>query len=182
MGAPHVVAVLLLSCSLAAACGSDPAPEIQTDAPSALTVSSKAFDDGEAIPVRYTCDGPGVSPPLAWSDGSSRTAAWALVVDDPDAPDGDFVHWLVVDIPPPTRSVAEGAVPADGTELTDSSGDPGWSGPCPPSGTHHYRFTVYGLSERTRLPEDASLDEALAAIGDAAVEKGSLVGTYRHGS
>lgn len=182
MGPRPVIAVLLLTCGLAVGCGSDPAPEVDTDAPSDLTVASEAFDDGEEIPVRYTCDGEEVSPPLAWSGGSSRPAAWALVVDDPDAPDGSFVHWVVVDISSSTHAVAEGDVPAGGIELTNSADNLGWTGPCPPSGPHHYRFTVYGLSERTGLTEDASLDDALARIGNTAVAKGRLVGTYRHTS
>ena len=148
--------------------------------PSTLAVTSTAFADGASIPVGFTCDGQEQSPPLAWTgDGASaKPAAWALVVDDPDAPGGTFVHWVVLDIPPATRSVAAGAVPPGATQALTSAGSASYAGPCPPSGTHHYRFTVYALSAATGLPDGTSTDEALAAITSTADAQGTLVGTY----
>ena len=102
----------------------------------------------------------------------------ALVVDDPDAPSGTFTHWVVVDIPTSTTSSAEDGVPEGGIETTTSAGSPAYAGPCPPSGTHHYRFTVVALDADTGLAEGASLDEALAAVDDHAVASGTLTGTY----
>jgi Raf kinase inhibitor-like YbhB/YbcL family protein len=146
-------------------------------------VTSTEFADGEAIPVAFTCDGAETSPPLAWNgDAGAKPAAWALVVDDPDAPGGTFVHWVVLDIPPATRSVAAGAVPAGSTQATNSSGSAAYAGPCPPSGTHHYRFTVYALTAPTGLADGASTDDALAKIRSAAEAKGTLVGVYARGS
>jgi Raf kinase inhibitor-like YbhB/YbcL family protein len=142
-------------------------------------VTSASFTDGGAIPVRFTCDGDQTSPPLSWSDGADATpAAWALVVDDPDAPGGTFVHWVVFDIPAGTRSVAPGAVPAGGRQAVGSAGSAGYAGPCPPSGTHHYRFTVYALSAPTGLDDGVGADDALAGIRAGADAQGTLVGTY----
>jgi Raf kinase inhibitor-like YbhB/YbcL family protein len=170
--------IVVLCCLVAAGCGDDPAPEVEVAAPESLTVTSTAFEDGEPIPGQFTCDGDQTSPPLAWSAGSDDPQAWALVVDDPDAPDGPFVHWVVVDIPAATRSIDEGTTPDGAAEALNSAGDTGWTGPCPPSGTHHYRFTVYGLSDPTGLDDGASIDDALDAVQDAAVEQGTLIGTY----
>ena len=86
---------------------------------------------------------------------------------------------VLLDVPAATREVAEGEVPDGAAQADNSAGDAGWTGPCPPSGTHHYRFTVYGLSKGTGLDDGASLEDALAAVGDAAVAEGTLVGTYR---
>jgi Raf kinase inhibitor-like YbhB/YbcL family protein len=160
----------------AAGCGGDhpSAP----DAPELVSVSSTAFGRGGAIPARYTCDGSKVSPPLSWSGGPSGTRAWAVVVDDPDAPHGTFVHWVVLDLPASVRSVAEGAVPTSGVEALNSAGGAAYFPPCPPEGTHHYRFTVYALAAPTGLDDGAALDRALAAVGDHALGRGSLTATY----
>jgi Raf kinase inhibitor-like YbhB/YbcL family protein len=115
---------------------------------------------------------------LAWTDDAGgRPAAWALVVDDPDA-GGTFVHWVVLDIPPATRSIAAGSVPAGATQAMNSAGSAAYAGPCPPSGTHHYRFTVYALSAPTGLPDGAATEDAIAKIRSAAQAKGTLVGLY----
>jgi Raf kinase inhibitor-like YbhB/YbcL family protein len=141
-------------------------------------VSSTAFGEGQPIPDRYTCAGDEVSPPLSWSGVPDDAAAVALVVDDPDAPSGTFTHWVVLDIPSTTTSSAEDSVPDGGIQATTSAGDAAYAGPCPPSGTHHYRFTVVALDAETGLAEGASLDEALAAVDDHAIATGVLTGTY----
>jgi Raf kinase inhibitor-like YbhB/YbcL family protein len=104
----------------------------------------------------------------------------ALVVDDPDAPGGTFVHWLVHDIPPTVSGVGRGQVPEGGRQITNSSDGDSYFGPCPPSGTHHYRFTVYALPSGIRLSDDATMDDALTAIYDKAIASGRLVGLYTH--
>jgi Raf kinase inhibitor-like YbhB/YbcL family protein len=147
------------------------------DAPSVITVTSTAFDDGGSVPRRFTCDGDEVTPPLAWSGVPSDAAAVALVVDDPDAPSGTFTHWVVLDLPPTTTSLTEGAA-APGPQARNSAGKAAWTGPCPPRGTHRYRFTVVALRERTGLAAGADLREALAAVRDAAVAQGRLTATY----
>ena len=170
--------VPLLCCLAAAGCGDDPAADLHVEAPSSVTVTSPAFDEGGEIPTRFTCDGEEISPPLAWESTSGNPRAWALVVDDPDAPGGTFVHWVVLDIPRGTRSVAQATAPAESAQVDNSAGDPAYAGPCPPSGRHRYRFTVYGLSETTGLEDGAALADALAAITSAAVSRGTLLATY----
>ena len=144
-----------------------------------ITVSSSAFQDRQPIPERFTCDGDGDAPPLTWDDVPSDAAALALVVDDPDAPNGTFVHWIVLDIPSETTGLEAGAVPSGATQAKNSAGKASYAGPCPPSGTHRYRFTVYALSRPTGLSDGADTAQALAAIKSAATAQGRLVGTYK---
>jgi Raf kinase inhibitor-like YbhB/YbcL family protein len=186
---PHLrlrtVVVLLCAAGLAGCGGSasdppDTAPSAG-GAPASITVTSTAFDDGGAIPVRFTCDGNETSPELAWT-GGGKPAAWALVVDDPDAPGGGFVHWVVLDIPASTRSLAEGAAPSGATQVTNSAGSASYAGPCPPSGTHHYRFTVYALPAPTGLSGDVDTGDAMAKVRSSATAQGTLVGLYSRGS
>ena len=146
-----------------------------------IEVTSTAFAEGEPVPVKYTCDGDEVAPPLAWSGVPSDAAGVALVVDDPDAPSGTFTHWVVLDIPVATTSSAEGGVPEGGVQATTSAGSAAYAGPCPPSGTHRYRFTVVALDAETGLAEGAALDEALAAVEEHSVAQGTLTGTYSRG-
>ena len=171
-----LVATTLL---LAAGCGGDDsAEEPATDLAESITVTSSAFEADQPIPRHYTCDGHDVSPPLAWDGTPGDAEAMALVVDDPDAPGGTYVHWIVLDGAPATTSVDEGSVPSGGVQAANSDGDAAYAGPCPPSGTHHYRFTVYALDAPTGLADGAGTDEALAAIDDHVVARGQLVGTY----
>lgn len=145
-----------------------------------ISVTSTAFDDGQPIPQAYSCDGDEVSPPLAWSGVPSGAAALALVVDDPDAPGGTYVHWVVANIDAGADGVAEGTVPSGGLQVENSAGDASYAGPCPPSGTHHYRFTVYALDSTIDVTADEDLDAVFSAIDDASLGQGSLTGTYEH--
>jgi Raf kinase inhibitor-like YbhB/YbcL family protein len=146
--------------------------------PLSITVTSPAFRDGETIPRKYTCDGEGVAPPLAWKDIPANVAALALVVDDPDAPRGTFTHWIVLDFEAIAGSLAEGGVPPGVKQAKNSGGKTGYYGPCPPSGTHHYRFTVCGLSAATGLLDGAGLDEALKAIDAKTIARGRITALY----
>ena len=173
-------AVLLVLAVLAVGCADDGdgAEEPATGVDESITVTSSAFEADRPIPEVYSCDGDDVSPPLAWDGVPADAEAVALVVDDPDAPGGTYVHWIVLDIPPATTSVGEGAVPDGGVQADNSNGDAAYTGPCPPGGTHHYRFTVYALHAPTGLFEGAPTDEALAAIDEHATARGRLTATY----
>ncbi|HEY3505569.1 MAG TPA: YbhB/YbcL family Raf kinase inhibitor-like protein [Actinocatenispora sp.] len=146
--------------------------------PAGMTVRSPAFAGGQPIPTRYTCRGAGESPALSWSAGPSGTRAFALVVDDPDAPGGTYTHWVVTDIPPGTRRIDAGGQPS-GTVGRNSAGRATWTPPCPPAGTgtHHYRFTVYALPEPLRLSAGTKPGDAVRAVRDAARASGRLTGT-----
>lgn len=146
--------------------------------PASISVTSSAFADGGSIPREYTCDGAGRVPPLAWEDVPDEADALALVVDDPDAPSGTFTHWVVLDLATDVREVADGRVPQGTPQALNSGGRSGWYPPCPPSGSHHYRFTVHALSRTTGVPDGAPLERALAAIRGFTIASGTLTGTY----
>ncbi|TDO46377.1 hypothetical protein EV643_111230 [Kribbella sp. VKM Ac-2527] len=144
-----------------------------------ITVTSTAFSEGGRIPSKFTCDSDNVSPPLTWRGLPANTTALALVVDDPDAPRGTYVHWVLLDLPADLTSLGENLTPPPGTvQAKNSAGRATYFGPCPPSGTHHYRFTIYALSAPTDLPPGAPLDEALKAIKTFTIAQGRLTGLY----
>ena len=175
----RALTVVMASGLLLAGCGGDASSaRDEPEVPSTMRVTSTAFGQDESIPVRFTCDGDEVSPPLAWSGVPASSAALALVVDDPDAPSGTFIHWAVYNIDPAQSALAAGEVPTGASQAKNSGGGVGYTGPCPRSGTHHYRFTVVALDAPTGLDQGSSLDDALAAVDDHAIASGTLTGTY----
>lgn len=146
--------------------------------PQVIVVKSTAFADGEPLASRFTCDGAGEVPPLTWEGVPGSAQAVALVVDDPDAPSGTFTHWVVVDMPPSTSRLEAPGLPRGAVQAKNSGGRASYFPPCPPSGIHHYRFTVYALARPTGLAEGAPLDQALRAVEGNAVAQGRLTGTY----
>jgi Raf kinase inhibitor-like YbhB/YbcL family protein len=156
----------------------DRAPTVES--PATLTVTSPAFDDGAAIPREFTCKGANTSPPLAWSGVPDGARSLALVVDDPDA-DATFTHWVVYNIDPAQGTLAAGTVPAGALQARNSGGDVGYTGPCPPSGTHHYRFTVYVLRSPLTVPPGGAPGRVLVAIRGKTTARGTLTGTFAAG-
>ena len=152
----------------------------------AFSLTSEAFKNGETIPTRYTCDGENVSPPLAWDGAPAETNAYALIMDDPDAPGGTFTHWLLYDLESTALSLPEGieTVPMPayglaGTQGSNDGGGIGYTGPCPPPGDpHRYNFTVYALGETVALEPGATKDELLAAMEGHVLAEAQLVGRY----
>jgi Raf kinase inhibitor-like YbhB/YbcL family protein len=143
-----------------------------------FVLTSPSFDEGGAIPVRHSCDGVNVSPALAWQGAPQGTVSLALIVDDPDA--RNFIHWVVFDIP----GASAGSLP-EGLRATDSPpqgrndfGRPGYGGPCPPSGTHHYRFTLWALSSRLGLTGTPSAAEVRTASTIRILGQTTLTATY----
>ena len=144
-----------------------------------MNLSSTAFTNGDEIPDKYGCRGADVNPPLEFGGQPSDSKTLALIVSDPDAPHGTFYHWIMWNLPSSQTSIPEGwAAPASVIVGVNGFGTRNWQGPCPPSGTHHYHFTIYALDEPLNLPSTASTTEILAAIGNHALAKGELVGTY----
>jgi Raf kinase inhibitor-like YbhB/YbcL family protein len=170
--------VLLLGLGLAA-CSRGGAPEVNRELPDTISVTSSAFADGAKIPTRFTCAGANLAPPLAWSGAPEDAVELALVVDDPDAPGGTYTHWVLFHLDPGVTGLQEGQVPPGARQAHNSGGEVGYTGPCPPGGpAHHYRFTVYALSDRLDLADRAELDEALQGITRAATARGRLSGTF----
>lgn len=150
-----------------------------------LTLQSPAFDEGGAIPAAYTCHGIELSPPLRWSGAPEGTQSFALIVDDPDAPDPaapkmTYVHWVLFNIPADVTGLPEGiaALPAGtGQGLTDA-GATGYVGPCPPIGTHRYYHKLYALDARLALTGTPSKAELLAAMEGHILAQASLMGVF----
>ncbi|HEY6460259.1 MAG TPA: YbhB/YbcL family Raf kinase inhibitor-like protein, partial [Polyangiaceae bacterium] len=135
-----------------------------------ISVTSRAFANGGAIPVDYSCDGTGKSPPLTWSAPPEGTKTMAIILDDPDAPGGTFTHWIAFNIPAATVSLPEGAdIAALGGAEGDNGFDrPGYGGPCPPRREmHRYYFHVYALDKQLTARPGASRDEVDAAMQHA---------------
>ena len=144
----------------------------------ALALTSPAFHSGGMIPARYTCDGLDVSPPLRWSHVPARTRAFALRLDDPDAPGGTFTHWTLWNLSPKTTRIAAGF--RWSFEGTTSFGRLGYGGPCPPPGPpHHYVFRLYALNARLMLRRGASTARFGTALHGHVVATSRLVGLYR---
>jgi hypothetical protein len=142
-----------------------------------FALSSDAFQAGGEIPAGYTCDGRNLSPELSWKNVPAGAKSLALVVRDPDAPSGDFLHWAVVDIPPGVSQLAAGArPPAPSRELANDAGTAGYTGPCPPSGRHRYVFTLYALSTDSFAAGQARLEDYLDA---RALGKAVLTALYQ---
>lgn len=143
-----------------------------------LSVSSPAFDDGADIPVKYTCDGENLSPPLSWSGVPEDAQSLVLIVDDPDAPAGTFVHWVLFDLSPDESSLSEGSTGV-GTQGENSSRQLGYTGPCPPQGpTHRYFFKLYALDQPTKLEPGATKADVERAMQGHVLAQGELVGRY----
>jgi Raf kinase inhibitor-like YbhB/YbcL family protein len=131
---------------------------------------------GDVIPPEYTCEGADRSPAVNWSDLPEGTAEVALVVTDLTA--GEYVHWIAFGLDPAAGGVAEGAAASLPSQAVNGFGNATYGGPCPPSGTHTYRFTVYALGQQLEIPSGGPADEALAAIGAATLDSTSSTGTF----
>ena len=161
----------------------------QTDKPKpdggkTMKLTSSAFEDGGKIPAKYTCDGANISPPLTWENPPEGTKTLALISDDPDAPVGIWIHWVIFNLEPKLGGLAE-AVP---TERTLAHGAKqgindfrkiGYGGPCPPGGTHRYFFKLYALDTKLELNPGITKSDLLKAMKGHVLEECQLMGTYR---
>jgi Raf kinase inhibitor-like YbhB/YbcL family protein len=145
-----------------------------------MTLRSPAFDDRARIPPEYSHAGGDVSPPLEWSQAPEEVVEIALVCEDPDAPSGTFVHWLLAGIPPDTTALDPGEPPAGAVSGRNDYGTRGYGGPHPPEGDrpHRYLFHLYGLSEPSGLSEGFSAEDLRVAEQEKVVASGTLVGTF----
>ncbi|MDE3068772.1 MAG: YbhB/YbcL family Raf kinase inhibitor-like protein [Verrucomicrobiota bacterium] len=150
-----------------------------------MELTSAAFANGQPIPQKYTCQGSGVSPPLAWSNAPANAMSFALIADDPDAPMGTWVHWVLYDLPPTAKALAENTprspVLAEGAKqgLNDFK-TTGYGGPCPPPGkAHRYFFKLYALDTTLTLKPGATKKELLQAMEGHILAEGQLMGKYQ---
>jgi Raf kinase inhibitor-like YbhB/YbcL family protein len=148
-----------------------------------ISISAEEFKEGETIPDEFTCEGKDISPSLSWKGIPAGTKSIALIMDDPDAPGGTFVHWVLYNMPAETQKLPK-AMPLN---LTDGSmhgmtnfGRPGYGGPCPPPGKpHRYYFKIYALDTKLNLPPGASKNQVESAMKGHIIAKGELMGKYK---
>ena len=170
-------------CLVAASCAEDTRTAKQPAM--SLQITSTAFADGQPIPEKYTCTGPNGSPPLQWTNAPAGVKSFALIADDPDAPMGTWVHWVIYRLPPTMTALAEKTPPAP--ELPDGSrqgindfGQVGYGGPCPPPGKpHRYDFKLYALDTPLNLKAGATRKELLKVMEGHVLAQGQLMGTFQ---
>jgi Raf kinase inhibitor-like YbhB/YbcL family protein len=144
-----------------------------------MQLSSDAFEDGGTIPAEHTCDGADTSPQLAWTDVPDGADSFALIVDDPDA--GGFVHWVLIDIGGDVQDLPAGDGDSIATPGRNDFGRVGWAGPCPPSGEHRYRFTLYALARPIEIAGEADAGAVRDAVRDIVLAEETLIGVYARG-
>ena len=148
-----------------------------------LNIKSTAFEGGNSIPKQYTCDGADISPQLSWSQPPEGTGSMVLICDDPDAPMGTWVHWVLYGLSPDTLEISEN-IPDDREVLGGAKHGVndfhkyGYGGPCPPGGTHRYFFKLYAVNTVVDLDPGATKDEVLDAIKGHVLAQGQLMGRY----
>lgn len=186
-----VVAFLLWASMAIVACTSNPKPSPQTPTPSPssqkkseIVLTSAAFKEGQAIPRQYTCDGVNVSPPLEWTGVPKTAKTLAIIADDPDAPAGTWLHWVLYNIPADNIGFVENVpatenLKAGGFQGKNDFGKIGYGGPCPPSGTHRYLFKIYAIDGELPLQAGATKADLEKAMQGHVVAQGQLMGTYR---
>jgi Raf kinase inhibitor-like YbhB/YbcL family protein len=140
-----------------------------------LGISSPAFQEGKMIPEEYTCQGKNISPPLTISHLPDKTISMVLIMDDPDAPGGGFDHWVVYDMPP-TASIVQDY--SDGIAANNGKGDAQYTGPCPPTGIHHYHFKIYALDAKLGTIQNADKAKVLDKMKGHILASGELIGVY----
>ncbi len=182
MRRPHIAVSSVLALTLSPLL----AATVRGKAVSAFQLKSSAFSNGGAIPPKFTCDGPDVSPELSWNDPPVGTKAFALIMDDPDAPAGTWVHWVLYDLPPSVRELPEGVPKTKDLKIGARQGvndfrRVGYGGPCPPRGaSHRYSFRLYALDQPTQLPAGASKGGLERAMKGHIVTQSELIGRFQH--
>lgn len=145
-----------------------------------IQLSSPAFQDGGQIPKQYTCDGQNISPPLEWTGVPQEAKSLVLIVDDPDAPSGAFLHWVLFNLEPGLTELPEGVTPGSlGEQAANDFRKPGYGGPCPPKGpAHSYFFKLYALDRTLSLGAGATKQDAEKAMQGSVLAQGQMIGKY----
>lgn len=142
-----------------------------------MKITSPVFENNKPIPSKYTCNGENVNPPLAFSDVPENTKSLVLIVDDPDAPSGTWIHWVIFNIPKEVRTITENSMP-EGIQGITSFGKSGYGGPCPPSGTHRYFFKLYALDTMLSLTEKENRKTVEDAMQNHIITGAEIIGLY----
>src|SRR5712671_5190520 len=176
--------VLFMGCANRQPIAQPPAANIPKADKAEITLTSVAFKEGQSIPRTYTCDGVNISPPLEWTGVPKTATTLAIIVDDPDAPAGTWVHWVLYNLPADNIGVVENVpasenLKAGGFQGKNDFGKFGYGGPCPPSGTHRYVFKIYALDVDLPLKAGATKADVMKAMEGHMVLQGQLIGTYR---
>jgi Raf kinase inhibitor-like YbhB/YbcL family protein len=156
----------------------------KTEGGKVMQLKSQAFKEGEMIPAKYTCDAEDISPPLSWDTVPGGTKSLALICDDPDAPAGTWVHWVIYDLPADIRELKENIPPQKELENTAKQGMTdfrkiGYGGPCPPGGTHRYFFKLYALDAPLKLEAGITKAQLLKAMEGHVLAEAKLMGKYK---
>ena len=178
--------LFMLGVLLTACAGQTPAPfplPSNTEVDMSFTLTSSAFANGQSIPAKYSCIGSDYSPPLEWSEPPAGTKSLALIVDDPDAPMGTWVHWVLYNIPTtahewPENTPKDAELPNGALQGRNSGRQIGYNGPCPPSGTHRYFFKLYALDAVLNIGPGAGKDQLLSAMQGHILAQSELMGTF----
>ncbi len=149
-----------------------------------IKIKSASFEEGGMIPSKYTCDGEDISPPLSWTPPPKGTKGLALICDDPDAPMGTWVHWLLFNLPPEVTGLSENIPPEKVLKIgakqgRNDFGKIGYGGPCPPRGTHKYHFKLYALDSEIDLEPGATKDDLIKAMEGHILAETQLIGRYK---
>lgn len=149
-----------------------------------LTIKSSAFHEGDMIPQKYSCDGADISPPVAWEGTPANAKSLALISDDPDAPMGTWVHWVIYNIPPSVKGLPENVPPTKTLENGAQQGTNdfrkiGYGGPCPPRGIHRYYFKLYALDKVLEGGPGMTKAQLLKAMEGHILAQGQLMGRYK---
>jgi Raf kinase inhibitor-like YbhB/YbcL family protein len=149
-----------------------------------MEIKSSAFKAGETIPFRFTCDDMDISPSLQWSKAPDGTKSFALILDDPDAPSGTFVHWIIFNIPANLRELTENipkleTLPNGSSQGLNDSREIGYQGPCPSTGTHRYYFKLFALDSELSLKPGITKKELMKAMEVHVLEEAQLMGRYK---
>lgn len=145
-----------------------------------MQISCPVLKENNFLPAKYSCDGEGVNPPLEIADIPKEAKSLALIMDDPDAPGGTFTHWLVWNIHPVIEEVEANSIPLDAVEGYNSAQKEGYTPPCPPSGTHRYRFKLYALDQYLSVDKHVSQPDLRAEIEKHLIDEAKLVTKYSH--
>ncbi len=144
-----------------------------------MKISSTAFENNSSIPAKYTCDGMDITPPLKFETVPASAKSLALIVDDPDAPHGTWVHWVVWNIDPETAEIKEDSVPSGASQVLTAFKRNDYGGPCPPSGTHRYFFKLYAIDTKLAIKPSSSKADLEGAMKGHIIETAEIVGIYR---